>query len=51
MESLGLKRGDTDPHTIESRSNLIELYETRNKPEEANEWRAIRTRIEGYIPW
>ena len=40
MESLGFKFGDTDPQTIESRRNLIELYEAWDKPEKAKEWRA-----------
>ena len=34
------KTGDTHPHTKESLNNLIDLYEARNKPEKANEWRA-----------
>ncbi len=35
-----LKLGDTHPHTLDSWHNLIDLYEARNKPEEAEEWRA-----------
>jgi hypothetical protein len=35
-----LKLGDTHPHTLESMNNLIDLYETWDKPEEAKEWRA-----------
>ena len=31
--------GETHPHTLESLNNLIDLYETWNKPEEAKEWR------------
>jgi thioredoxin-like negative regulator of GroEL len=35
-----LKLGDTYPHTLQSRNNLIELYEAWGKPEKAEEWRA-----------
>jgi hypothetical protein len=28
------------PGTLESRNDLIELYEAWNKPEEADKWRA-----------
>jgi hypothetical protein len=35
-----LKLGDTHPHTLQSRQNLIELYEIWDKPEEAEKWRA-----------
>ncbi|MBC8473092.1 MAG: hypothetical protein H8D56_26840 [Planctomycetes bacterium] len=35
-----LKLGDTHPHTLESLNNLIDLYEARNKPRKAEEWRA-----------
>jgi len=35
-----LKLGDTHAHTLESMNNLIDLYEARNKPEKADEWRA-----------
>jgi len=47
MENLGLKFGDTHPHTLESSHNLIELYEAWNKPEKAEEWRAKLPRKEG----
>ena len=30
-----LKLSDKHPHTLESLHNLIDLYEARNKPEEA----------------
>jgi hypothetical protein len=35
-----LKLGDTHPHTLRSLNNLIALYETWNKLEKAEEWRA-----------
>jgi hypothetical protein len=34
--------------TGESIKNLIELYETWNKPEEANEWRERLSQIEDF---
>ncbi len=40
VEGRHLKLGDTHPHTLELFKNLIELYEARNKPEEAEKWRA-----------
>jgi hypothetical protein len=39
IEGRRLKLGDTHPHTIESINNLIDLYETWNKPEKAEKWR------------
>jgi tetratricopeptide (TPR) repeat protein len=39
VEGRRLKLGDTHPHTIESLNNLIDLYESWNKPEKATEWR------------
>jgi hypothetical protein len=35
-----LKLGDIHPHALELWNNLIELYEARDKPEKADEWRA-----------
>jgi len=35
-----LKLSDTHPYAVESLNNLIDLYETWNKPEKAKEWRA-----------
>ena len=35
-----LKLGDTHPHTQQSLSNLIALYDAWNKPGKADEWRA-----------
>ena len=40
IEGRRLKLGDTHPHTIESLSNLIKLYEAWNKPEKAEQCRA-----------
>lgn len=40
IDGRRLKLGDTHPHTLESWHNLIELYEARNKPEEAEKWRS-----------
>ena len=40
IEGRRLKLGDTHPHTIESLNTLIALYETCNKQEKAQEWRA-----------
>ena len=40
LKGRRLKLGDTHPHTLESWNNLIELYETWDKPEQANHWRA-----------
>jgi len=34
-----LKLGDSHPHTLESKNNLIDLYEAWNKPEDAEKWR------------
>ena len=39
IEDRRLKLGDNHPHTIESRHNLIELYEAWSKPEQAEQWR------------
>ena len=39
IEGRRLKLGDTHPHTLESLNNLIDLYESWNKPEKAEEWR------------
>ena len=39
VEGRRLKLGDEHPHTLESWKNLIELYETSDKPEKAEEWR------------
>ena len=36
-----LKLGNTHPHTQQSLNNLIDLYEAWNKPEKANEWKAL----------
>ena len=33
------KLGDTHPHTQESFNNLVNLYEARDEPEEAEKWR------------
>ncbi len=41
IEGRRLKLGDQHPHTLESLNNLIGLYEAWDKPEKANEWRAI----------
>jgi hypothetical protein len=40
VEICLLKFGDTHTHARESVKNLIDLYETWNKPEEADKWRA-----------
>lgn len=40
LEARRLRLGDTRPRTLESRNNLIKLYEAWNKPEKAEEWRA-----------
>jgi hypothetical protein len=40
LEGRRLKLGDTQPHTLESWKNLIDLYEAWGKAEEANQWRA-----------
>lgn len=40
LKGRRLKLGDTHPHTLESWSYLIELYEARDKPEDAEKWRA-----------
>ncbi len=39
VEGHRLKLGDTHPHTLESWNNLIEIYESLNKPKKAEEWR------------
>jgi len=39
IEGRRLKLGDKHPHTLESMNNLIDLYESWNKPENAKEWR------------
>ena len=44
--SRHLKLGDTHPHTLESWNNLIDFYETWNKPEKAEEWRVRLAQIE-----
>jgi len=31
--------GDKHPHTLQSLNNLIDLYESWNKPEKAEQWR------------
>ena len=41
------KLGDTHPHTIESLKTLIDLYEARNMPEKAEQWRAKLPREHG----
>jgi hypothetical protein len=46
FERCHLKLGDSHLHTLESWSNLIDLYETWNKPEEAEKWRAKLPRTE-----
>jgi len=43
-----LKLGDTHPHTLESLNTHIDLFETWNKTEKANEWRAKLLRIEDF---
>jgi hypothetical protein len=40
IEGCRLKLGDMHPRTLKSSHNLIELYEARDKPEEAEELRA-----------
>ena len=50
-EGRRLKLGDTHPHTLESINNLIDLYETWNKPEKANEWQAKLVQIEDFKKW
>jgi len=40
VEGRRAKLGDTHPHTLESLNNLIEFYESWNKPENAKQWRA-----------
>jgi hypothetical protein len=40
LEGRRPKLGDTHPHTQESLKNLIDVYEARGKPEEAEKWRA-----------
>jgi len=39
LEGHRLKLGDKHPHTQESMTHLIELYEAWGKPEQAEEWR------------
>ena len=46
LEGRRLKLGDTHPHTLDSITNLIALYEAWGKPEEADKWRAKRAQIE-----
>jgi hypothetical protein len=41
-----LKLGDTHPHTIETLNNLIDLYETWNKAEKAEDWRIKLLEVE-----
>jgi len=36
-----LKLGDTHPHTIESIISLIDLYQARGKPEQAEQWKVM----------
>jgi hypothetical protein len=48
VEGRRLKLGDTHSHTLDSTKNLIELYETLNKPEKAEEWRAKLPQIEDF---
>ena len=40
MISKGMLLCDEHAHTLESRNNLIELYEASGKPAKAQEWRA-----------
>jgi hypothetical protein len=40
IEDRRLKLGDTHPHTQQSLNNLVDLYESWNKPEKFEEWRA-----------
>lgn len=40
VEGRHLKLGENHPHTKESMRNLVELYESWDKPEKANEWRS-----------
>jgi hypothetical protein len=40
LEGGHLKLGDSHPQTLESRNNLIGLYEASGKPEQAAKWRA-----------
>jgi hypothetical protein len=40
---------DTHPHTLESVKNLIILYESWNKPEKAEEWRAKLPETEAVV--
>jgi len=40
VEGRRLKLGDTHPHTQQSLNHLIDLYETWDKLEKAEEWRA-----------
>jgi hypothetical protein len=46
IEGRRLKLGDTHPHTLESLNNPVDLYETWNKSEKADEWCAKLTPIE-----
>jgi tetratricopeptide (TPR) repeat protein len=48
LEGRRLKLGDTHPHTFESWQNLIDLYESWNKPEQAAEWRTKLAQIEDF---
>ncbi|MHC4227507.1 MAG: tetratricopeptide repeat protein [Planctomycetota bacterium] len=47
-EGRSLKLGKSHPHAQESIRNLIGLYEAWNKPDKANEWRAILKQIEDF---
>jgi len=40
VEGRRLKLGDTHPHILDSLNNLSDYYETWDKPEKAEEWRA-----------
>jgi len=49
IEAIGgrrLKLGDSHPHTLESKNNLIDLYEAWNKPEQAEKWQAKLSQTE-----
>jgi serine/threonine protein kinase len=49
LEGRRLKLGDTHPHTLESWKCLIDLYESWNKPEEAEKWREKLPKIEAVV--
>jgi hypothetical protein len=40
MECKCCKLGEKHPHTLESIKNLVDLYESWDKPEQAEQWRA-----------